>query len=385
MNATTRVGESIAAPMTLYVALDLGSTKWTIGSTTDAAQRPRVKSIAAGDVAALQREINAAKARFGLPAEAPVQSCYEAGRDGFWLHRWLASQGVSNIVVDSSSIEVNRRARRAKTDQIDVGRLLQLLWRWARGERRVWSVVQVPTPTAEDHRQLPREIATVREDRKRLRNRIQGLLITQGIRLGLGSQFLKRVRLAQTGDGRPLPDGLIARLEREWGQLRFIQQRLMALKATQARQVATGTDRVATVARQLCLVRGVAETSALLFSTELFGTREFHNRREVAALTGLAPVPYRSDQSVRDQGISKAGRTELRRVAVQLGWGWLRWQRDSALTKWFHQRFGHAGGRSRRIGIVAVARKLLIALWHFVTRGVVPDGAALKGKTMVAV
>jgi transposase len=285
---------------------------------------------------------------------------------------------MSNIVVDSSSIEVNRRARRAKTDRLDAGKLLHLLMRWAGGERKVWSVIHVPTPEAEDQRQLTREIATVREDRKRLRNRIQALLATQGVRLTLSASFPGRLSTAQTADARPLPAALAARLSRDWAQLQVLEERMDTLTAARAHYIETGTDRVAVVARQLCTLRGVAEISATLFSAELFGTRAFANRREVGALTGLVPVPYRSDQRVQDQGISKAGRGEVRRVAVQLAWGWLRWQPHSVLTHWFQDHFAKAGGRSRRIGIVAVARKLMIAFWQFVTHGVLPAGAELK-------
>jgi transposase len=378
MTETTRIVECSAPGATLYLAFELGSTKWMLGFTTSPAQRARLRRIDAGDVTALQREVLTAKARFGLPLDAAVRSCYEAGRDGFWVHRWLIGHGVDNVVVDSSSIEVNRRARRAKTDRLDAGKLLSLLVRWAGGERKVWSVVHVPSPEAEAARQLTREIATVREDRTRVRNRIQALLATQGIRLELGPRFPHRVPALTTGDGRPLSALWRARLEREWAHLEAIEGRLTTLAAERAAQIATGQDRVAARARQLCRMRGVAETSAAVFSAELFGTRTFANGRQLGALTGLAPVPYRSDQRVQDQGISKAGRAELRRLGIQLAWGWVRWQPDSALTQWFTRRFAGAGGRSRRIGIVAVARKLIIALWRFVEHGVIPDGAVLK-------
>jgi transposase len=189
MTATTRSTECSAPGATLMLAFELGSTKWTFGFTTAPAQRPRVRTMSAGDLPALEKEIQLAKMRFGLPVTAPVRSCYEAGRDGFWLHRWLIAHDVENVVVDSSSIEVNRRARRAKTDRLDVGKLLALLLRWLGGERKVWSVVHVPSPEVEAQRQLTREIATVREDRKRVRNRIQALLATQGIRLELRTGF----------------------------------------------------------------------------------------------------------------------------------------------------------------------------------------------------
>ena len=378
MTETTRLPECTAPRPTLYVAFELGSTTWTLAFTTSPAQRARLRRIDAGDLTGLQNEMLRAKARFGVPPQAPVRSCYEAGRDAFWLHRWLVVQGLENLVVDSASIEVNRRARRAKTDRLDAGKLVHLLMRWAHGERKVWSVVQVPTPEAEAARQLSREIDTVREDRKRVRNRIQALLAAQGIRGALGPRFPERLADLTTGDGRPLPAAWRTRLAREWAHLEAIEIRLTTLTTEREAQIATGTDRVAAVARQLCRMRGVADTSAAVFSAELFGTRTFANGRQLGALTGLVPVPYRSDQRVQDQGISKAGRSELRRLAIQVAWGWIRWQPDSVLTQWFTRRFAAAGGRSRRIGIVAVARKLVIALWRFVEHGVVPDGATLK-------
>jgi transposase len=269
----------------------------------------------------LVKEIQLAKVRFGLPLGAPVHSCDEAGRDGFWLHRWLLAHEVENVVVDSSSIEVNRRARRAKTDRLDVSKLLALLLRWDGGERKVWSVVHVPSPEADAHRQVTREIATVREDRKCVRNRIQALLATQGIRLDLDATFLAHLATVQTGDGRPLPTAFRLRLEREWAHLEAIDARMTALTAARDAEIEMGTDRVAVIARQLCTMRGVAETSAAVFSAELFGTRTFQNGRQIGAVMGLVPVPYRSDQRVRAQGISRTGRAELRRIALQLAWG----------------------------------------------------------------
>jgi len=378
MTKTIRTTECTALGCPLYLAFELGSTKWVLGFSVNPAQRARIRTIAAGDLAALEREIAMARARFGLAADAPVRSCYEAGRDGFWLHRWLVGRTIGNLVVDSSSIEVKRRARRAKTDRLDVGKLLQMLMRDAAGEPRVWSVVHVPTPDAEAARQLTREWQTVRGDRTRIRNRLQGLLASQGIRAALTAKFVEHLRTWRTGDGRPLPEAFRARLMREWEQLQAIEARRATLEAARDAAITEERDRVATIARRLCTLRGVAEASAMLFSAELFGTRTFQNGRQVGALTGLVPVPHRSDQLVQDQGISKAGRGELRAMSIQVAWGWLRWQPDSALTQWFQHRFGKAGGRSRRIGIVAVARKLMIALWRFVEYGVIPEGAQLK-------
>jgi transposase len=243
------------------------------------------------------------------------------------------------------------------------------------GERRAWSVVHVPAPAAEDERQLSRELESVQRDHTRVRNRIHGLLATQGVRLPLTRQFVAAFADAQTGDGRPFPAALRDRLLREWAQLQTLATRIATLEALRADRIVHGTDRVALVARRLRTVRGVGEVGATAFSAELFGTRTFQNGRQLGALTGLVPVPYRSDQRVADPGISKAGRGAIRGLAIQIAWGWVRWQPASALTQWFVRRFATAGTRARRIGIVALARKVIIALWCYVEHGVVPEGA----------
>jgi transposase len=360
------------------MAFELGSTKWTLAFTTAPAQRPRFRTVAAGDLTAVIHEIADAKVRFHAAADTPVRSCYEAGRDGFWLHRWLAARGIDNLVVDSSSIEVNRRKRRAKSDRLDAAKLLSLLQRWAAGEKKVWSVVHVPSVEAEDARQLVREIETVHATWTAQRNRLHGLLAAHGAVVPFTQRFADALATTTTGDGRPLPPGLRARLRREWAAYQTIDQRLGELEALRAQVIAADKSRMAQVARQLMTLKGVGEIGALVFSAELLGTRTLHNRREVGALTGFAPVPYRSDQRVVDQGISRGGRAALRRVATQVAWCWLRYQPTSALTQWYQRRFGAAGKRARRVGIVAVARRLIIALWRYVTQGVIPDGATLK-------
>jgi transposase len=377
MTTTTRTTECTAAAATLFLAFELGSTKWTLGFTTAPAQRPRLRTVAAKDLSAVVREIADAKRRFDLPAESGVVSCYEAGRDGFWLHRWLTDRAIPNLVVDSSSIEVNRRQRRAKTDRLDVAKLLAMLQRWVVGETKVWSVVHVPSVEQEDARQLVREIETVQGAWTAQRNRLHGLLAAHGVAVPLTARFAERLATAQTGDGRPLPPGLHTRLRREWAAYETIDQRLGELEALRAQLLAEDESRMAQVARQLVTLKGIGAIGGVLFSAELLGTRTFRNRREVGALTGFAPVPYRSDQRVVDHGISRGGRAAVRRVATQVAWCWLRYQPTSALTQWYHRRFGAAGKRARRIGIVAVARRLIIALWRYVAHGVIPEGATL--------
>lgn len=374
MSPTTRHEESIAAA--LYVSLELGGTTWLVVSTTGVGQRPRRTKVRAGDTTALATEIARARARFHLAAAAPVYSCYEAGGDGFWLHRWLVAQGVQNVIVDSASIRVRRRRREAKTDRLDAEALVGMLIRSVGREGHVWSVVHVPTPEAEDRRQLNREWESVKADRKRVRNRIGSLLATQGIRRVLPHDLVATLSVMRTGDGRALGPLLQARLVRECAHLAAVEERCATLAAVR-QQIRTGDDPISECARRLIAVKGVGDVGAEMLSAELFASRAFHNGRELGALVGLVPTPYRSDQKMQEQGHSRAGRGALRGVMTQLAWGWLRFQPHSALAQWFHARFA-TGPRLRRIGIIAVARKLLIALWHYVAHGIVPEGATLR-------
>ena len=379
MRATTHsTTESTAATAPLFAALELGEAKWELAFTTGVGQRPRRRVIAARDVVSLAREIAAAKRRFGLPAEAPVQTCYEAGREGFWLHRWLTAAGIANVVVEASSIEVKRRARRAKTDRLDAEKLLQQLLRWAGGERKVWSVVRVPSVADEDARQLHRELETVASERTRVLNRITGLLVTQGLRWDGAGSLPQWVATTRRWDGEPVPPRLRLRLEREWVELEALAQRRKAIEAQRATELETSRDAAIELVRHLLAVRGIGINGAWLLVMEIFAWRDIRNRRQLAGLTGLDGSPYTSGEAEHEQGISKAGNRHVRWMMVQLAWGWLRYQRTSALTRWFHAQFGSGGKRRRRIGIVALARKLLIALWRYLRTGALPDGAVLK-------
>jgi transposase len=378
MTPETRDSESIASGETLFIALELGSTTWKVAFATTRGMRPRVRTISAGALEQLRAEIEATKARFRLGAKAPVRSCYEAGRDGFWVHRALLAQGIHNVVVDPASIAVDRRARRTKTDRLDAIALVTQLMNAAAGDRRGWHELHVPSVQAEADRQLQREWDAVRADHARLRNRIQGLLATQGVRVPLTSHFLERLQLARLWDGTALPADLVGRLERDWRQVQHVAERLAQLTTLrQARVAPAQTDRVATQTRQLATLKGIGVNSALTLTTELFAWRAFANGREVGAILGLTPSPYRSDQRVVEQGISRAGNRRVRALSIELAWSWLRWQPTSALTRWFHEQFGRHG-RSRRIGIVAVARKLVIAVWRYLETGTPPAGAVLK-------
>lgn len=378
MAIETRCPASTATGETLFMALELGSTTWKVAFATTRGMRPRVRTISARALSQLRAEIGTAKTRLGLCADAPVRSCYEAGRDGFWVHRALAAEGIANVVVDPASIAVDRRARRTKTDRLDAIALVIQLMNAAAGDRRGWHELRVPSVQAEDDRQLPREWDAVREDHTRVRNRIHGLLATQGVRVKLTADFLEQLRGAQLWDGTPLPAELVARLERDWTQLQHVDDRLTRLKALRHARVAPDrTDVVATQTRHLAELKGIGVNSALTLSTELFAWRGFANGREVGAIIGLTPSPYRSDQRMVEQGISRAGNRRVRALSIELAWSWLRWQPGSELSRWFHARFGQHG-RARRIGIVAVARKLMIALWRYVETDTVPKDAVLK-------
>ena len=381
----TRIDPSADIPAgpvtpTLYLAFELGVREWKLGLTSGLGQPPRFRTLPARDLTALMTELARAKARFGLAATAAVVSCYEAVRDGFWLHRALLAQGVANVVVDSASIEVNRRMRRAKSDRLDAGKLLGLLLRSAQGERRVWSVVHVPAPADEERRQLHRELQQMTHERTRHCNRIKGLLATQGVVLATLADLPTQLPVLRTWEGAALGPDLHARLEREWARLQLVVQQRHGLR--RARHVllrtAPADDPVVRRVRQLLALRAIGIETAWLYVMEFFGWRAFANGREVGALAGLTPTPYASGLSVREQGISKAGNRRVRVMAVESAWLWLRFQPQSALAQWYHARFATGGSRARRIGIVALARKLLIALWRYLETGEVPAGAILK-------
>jgi transposase len=361
----------------LFMALELGSKHWKLAFAVGLGHRPRTVKIAARDLPRLWDEIVRAKARFGMSTAAPVRSCYEAGRDGFWVHRALLAHGVSNVVVDPSSIAVDRRRRRVKTDRVDATALVIQLQHALAGDRRGWRELRVPSVETEADRHLQREWETVREDRKRIRNRIQGLLMTHGVMLPLTKRFLEHLGTVSRGDGGGLPPALMTRLEREWAALQQVEARVQVVRRARMQRVDRPHDRVAQQTRALADLRGIAANGALTLTTELFAWRGFTNGRQIGAIVGLTPTPYRSDQTVIEQGISQSGNRRVRAVSIQLAWSWVRWQPESALTRWFHARFGtHA--RARRIGIVAVARKLLIALWRYLEHGVMPEGALVK-------
>jgi transposase len=354
------------------VSFELGDKKWKV-TASDGCRTPSQHDVDAGDKEAVLELVRKAKARCKLEPQVKVHSCYEAGRDGWWLHRWLIEQGIDNIVVDSSSIEVNRRARRAKTDRLDGFRLLAMLLRHRSGER-VWSVLREPTAEQEDARRRDRELARLSKERTQHTNRIGSLLVLHNLRphTVIGGRDWARWWNAH---GTQVPAALRAEIEREIARLALVRQQLKALEAAQREEVEAGAQ---PVVAQLIRLRAIGLRSAWRLDKELFGWRRFANRRELAGCVGLAPTPYASGDCQVEQGISKAGNKRVRALLVELAWSWLRLQPDSAMSQWFNQRFAGSGKRSRRVGIVALARRLLIALWRYLDRGEIPAGAELK-------
>jgi transposase len=358
----------------LYVAFELGKKDWKLAMTSGFGVDPWVRTVPSGDLRAVERVLGEGRRRMAVPAGAPVMSCYEAGRDGFWIHRALTELGLRNRVVDSASIEVNRRARRAKTDRLDALKLVRMLVRVCVGERRVWSEVRVPSVADEAARQVSRERTALTQDQTRLVNQMRGWLATWGCRLPARrpAGWWTTVR---DWAGAALPAEVQARLARAEVRRHALEAQIAELDAAQ--QAAVVAAEPTRAVRQLVQLKGVATTSASVLLAEGLEWRAFRNRRQIGGILGFAPTPYDSGESTREQGISRAGNARLQAVSIQLAWNWVRWQPTSALTQWYQANFGK-GKRARRVGIVAVARKLVIALWRYVTLGVVPEGAVLK-------
>ena len=379
MTATTRSFDPTALENTLCVSFELGEGRWALSFTSGFGEQVLRRSVRSRDRKAVLRTIEAMKGRLGLAPDARVASCYEAGRDGFWLHRFLEVQGVENLVVDSSSIEVSRRKRRAKTDRLDGESLLDLLLRHRAGSRKkVWSVVRVPTVEQEDRRHLHRELASAKKDRTRVTNRMKGLLANHGLTLDLRKDVPARLSALRQWDGSALPAGLRSRLSREWERVQFYTDLVERLEAERRELLRQAEDPMIEKVLQLNDLKGIGVNSAWLYTMELFGWRELRNRKEVGSIVGLAPTPHDSGQSERERGMSKAGNRHVRAMAIEIAWGWLRFQPNSELSKWYQRRFGSGSKRLRKIGIVALARKLMIELWRFLETGVIREGAELK-------
>ena len=367
--------KDIANGLVLYMAMELSNKTWKLGFSNG--RKVRQVTIEAGDWVALKGAVKQAKEKLNVAADSQVYSCFEAGRDGFWIHRELLEAGICNQVIDSSSIEVNRRRRRVKTDSVDVKAMLRLLQRYLGGEREVMSVVRVPTAAEEDQRRLHRERDRLLKERGGHSARLKSLLVLHGIRMSLGRDFVARLEQRKDVRGESLGEDLKAELRREYERYRLAHEQIKTLEAEQKRRAVRADSQALKQINQLMLLKGVGWQSSWKLVMEFFAWREFNNRRELGACAGLTPTPYHSGDSLREQGISKAGNKHIRSVMVELSWLWLRYQPNSALSQWFERRFAQGGKRLRRIEIVAMARKLLIALWRYLNDGVIPEGAVL--------
>ncbi|WP_373486554.1 IS110 family transposase [Blastomonas sp.] len=366
---------------TILVALELSNSLWLVGTRMPGAQKSHMHRVTAGDTAALLALVEALRSRqmaiSGNPS--PMACCFEAGRDGFWLHRFLTAKSIPTYVVEPSSILVNRRAKRAKTDRLDAEGLLRVLAAYLAGDSEVCSMVRVPTPEEEDGKRAHRERECLVQDRTRLENRILALLATQGIRARPSLRNWERDLAAlKTGDGRPLPPRLAAEINRLRRRLGLILDLIREVDAERAEIIATSPDdAVTSKVTALRSIYGVGDNFAAVLAREVF-YRPFSNRKQLASYVGLAPMPHQSGDMDRDRRIGRAGNARARKTMVQLAWLWLRYQPESELSAWFRQRVGQLQGRTRRIAIVAMARKLLIALWRFTETGEIPAGSTLR-------
>lgn len=362
---------------TLYLALELSKATWKLAFSTGG---PKVRTVAVrgGSIASVTKQVAAMKAKLGLAATVRVLSCYEAGRDGFWIHRQLVAQGLENVVVDPASIEVDRRERRVKTDRIDATKLvLQLVRHDERGDRL--RTVRVPTPEQEDARRPLRELERLKKERSQHTSRIRSLLALHGLldtRLGPGFELL--VDHLRGADGEPLPALLRAELRRETARLEFVREQIAELERSRRVELKAGQGIATKIATKLMQLKAIGPNAAMIFALEMFAWREFKNGRQVGASAGLTATPYDSGGSSREQGISKAGNRRVRAIAIEIAWRWLAHQPGSRLSRWYLERFAAGSGRTRRVGIVALARKLLVALWRFVDQDVIPEGAVMK-------
>ena len=379
LEAPTAIRTDLGA---IFISLELSRSSWVVTSLSPGGGEKMSKhTVRGGDVAGLLKRFaqlrEKAKGRTGKVF--PLIVIQEAGLDGFWIDRVLQNEGIESHVVDPASIATSRRRRRAKTDGIDGEALVRALLAYKRGEPRVCSMVRLPTPEDEDRRRLCRERKVLIMERVQHVNRIKGLLFSQGVS---GYEPLRRDRrerldVLQTGDGRPLPLHLKAQVRRELDRLELLLAQIKAVEAERDALLAAEQIKAPVAPAMLLGVKGIGpEFAAVLWSEGL--SRPFENRRQIAAYAGLAPTPWQSGSVDREQGISQSGNPRLRTTMIQLAWLWLRHQPDSALALWFHDRVKRNGGRLRKTTIVALARKLLVALWKYVTAGVVIEGAAMK-------
>jgi transposase len=369
---------------TIFVAIELSQKSWLITMHSPDKDRMSRHKLEGGDHAGLLALIDGVRERAAraMGAAPAIVSCYEAGYDGFWLHRLLTAAGITSHVFDPASIAVERRARRAKSDRIDGEQLLRTLMAYCRGEPRVVRIVRVPSVEQEDVRRDTRERDRLTEEQTAHTNRIKALLRLLGMAVGNPRRrdWLTWLTAQRDWQGQAVPPRMMVELEREHARLMLVRQQLAALeRATAAAQeeLAPAAAEMAQRKERLFRIKSLGPVFATSLVDEAL-YKDFRNRREVASYFGLSPTPWQSGGTAREQGISKAGNPRARQKAIELGWLWVQHQPDSALTHWFVERTAKASKRIKRIAIVALARKLMVALWRYLTTGLVPAGAVFK-------
>jgi len=378
----TNISATISNEQSIYAALELSKNSWLLAIQVPGRDNPSLHPLKGGDTEGLMDKLDAARDRVAkATGQTPmVTLCHEAGYDGFWLARFLEQRGITCQVMEPASLQVNRHARRVKTDRIDVENILHTLIAWCRGERHVCSMVVIPSVEDEDFRRCHRERDRMIRERTAHINRIKGLLFGQGIRgINVMSRYktLKPAELI-TGDGRLLPEHLVREITREIERLAQLQLQIVETERERDRPV-TPCEETERKRHDLLRLKGMGPVLSSTLAREVY-YRKFANRRQVASYIGITPSAYDSGDGHRSQGISKAGNRRARVAIVEAAWLWLRHQPDSALSQWFHHRTQGQKGRIRRIMIVALARKLAIALWRYLETGLIPEGANLKAK-----
>jgi transposase len=381
MHSEQRISDADVAKV--FVAIEVSKQTWLVAGHTPSDGRTGRHKVRGGDVETLLNVIAKLARKEGRATGRSVTTvcCHEAGYEGFWLHRRLAAAGIESYLIDAASLQVNRRARRAKTDAIDIEALLRTIIAYCRGDTTICRMVRIPSITDEDAKRTHRERKRLVKERTSHVNRIKALLALHGIYTYEPIKADRRQRLQEvvTPDGQRLPPRLHREISREIDRLELVLDHLAEVEAERD-EVSGGSaagDGSATVIKQLMSLKGIGPETATILGRELF-YRDFANRKALAGYAGLTPSPYMSGTLRRDQGISKAGNLLVRTAMIESAWLWLRHQPDSALSQWFRERVGTTKGRLRRIAIVALARKLLVALWRFISAGLVPTGAALK-------
>lgn len=378
----TGISATISNEQSIYAALELSKNSWLLAIQVPERDNPSLHTIKGGDTDGLMAKLDAARDRVvKLTGQTPtVTLCYEAGYDGFWLARFLEQRGLECLVMEPASLQVNRRARRVKTDRIDVENILHTLIAWSRGERHVCSMVVIPSIDEEDLRRSHRERDRLIRERTAHINRIKGLLFGQGIRgINVKSRYQTLTPAALvTGDGRPLPERLGREITREIERLALVQVQIAEIEHERDK-TPTSCEVTERKRHQLLCLKGMGPALSSTLTREVY-YRRFANRRQVASYIGITPSAYDSGEGHRSQGISKAGNRLARVAIVEAAWLWLRHQPDSALSQWFHERTQGQKGRIRRVMIVALARKLAIALWRYLETGLIPEGASLKAR-----